>query len=799
MKYLLTAGGLVISGLLVASPVFAGVNTWTATGPPGGSVAAVRYLPGNGRVALAVTRYAIYRSTDDGANWTSVQRFAAASDQYRRCSVAVNPQNGNQVLVVADSLYRSTDRGLTWTTTPVAGLTGSALAPRCVKFTNNGVAAWLGATQSRVYRSGDSGATWTLLNEGFPTISGVPISQLEVDATNADVVYARSDSTMRRTLNDGALWNLMGFQGDLTEVVASRFTSGTLLRTQSFPGQPTERSIDSGDTWGVSSVDRIYGITYSLSTPGRAIGFDPAPGNIRITQNDGQSWSVLAPLPMQRSLDFAFDPAGDDRLLMAHNGGVFASGDGGLTWAQRNAGLAEANLPMLYATANSVYASASDFAGVYRRNLTTGVWQAAANTAAAVLGPSDGWNALAVSPQNSEHLFMARDNDFGQSMDGGATWTRVSTFPSLAQSLYWDPSSELVGYAITTSAGLMKTVDGGVNWTTLGNTSSSGIDLVIDPANANNLYLATYGGNGSSIWRSTDAGLNWSISPSVTTAVGSIVFKPGNPAVLYAAATDGIYTTSDRGVTWAPLTTLPAGFQPNKLAVDRNAPDIIYALDARGPGSATMRVIRSVDSGATWETLNFRDAYGNTDARALAVISGERSTLVVSRQDAGLYEMRIAPDLRLTATGSGSSASTPASVALTVTNAGSFSATSVRVTSELPTASGSYTATASAGTCAVTVRQLSCDLGTMRPAGTASVTLGFTPAAQGNWQAAVAAYEPDSNSANDTVDLVVGPAVVAPPAPPAPPSGGGGGGGRLDYLLLGLLGALTMRGVVRRH
>jgi hypothetical protein len=221
-------------------------------------------------------------------------------------------------------------------------------------------------------------------------------------------------------------------------------------------------------------------------------------------------------------------------------------------------------------------------------------------------------------------------------------------------------------------------------------------------------------------------------------------------------------------------------------------------LDARGPGSATVRVVRSVDAGATWESLAFRDAIGNTDARTLAVIPGARSTLVVSRTDSGLYEMQIAPDLRLTSTGSGSGASAAATVVLTVTNTGSFSATSVRLTSELPVASGAYTATATGGTCTVAVRQLSCDFGTMRPAGTAAVTLGFTPTTPGTWQATVAAYQPDSNAANDTVDLVVGP-VVVPPAPPAGGGGGGGGGGRLDYLLLALLAATTLRGALRRR
>ena len=161
------------------------------------------------------------------------------------------------------------------------------------------------------------------------------------------------------------------------------------------------------------------------------------------------------------------------------------------------------------------------------------------------------------------------------------------------------------------------------------------------------------------------------------------------------------------------------------------------------------------------------------------------------------FEMEVAPDLRVTATGSGTSAASPANVVLTVTNVDVFSATAVHLASELPQASTGYTVTATGGTCAVTVRQLACDFGTVRPAGTASVTLGFTPVEQGSWRATVAAYEPDSVSTNNTVDVVVGPVLL----PPSPPSGGGGagGGGRLDYLLLALLGTLTMRGALRRH
>src|SRR3954469_18460087 len=91
-----------LTAWLFCVSAFAGDNGWTPNGPPGTSAQAVRYLPGTGRVAISITPVAIFRTTDDGAHWATVQKFPAHMQHEMRGTVGVNPQNGNQVLVAAD-------------------------------------------------------------------------------------------------------------------------------------------------------------------------------------------------------------------------------------------------------------------------------------------------------------------------------------------------------------------------------------------------------------------------------------------------------------------------------------------------------------------------------------------------------------------------------------------------------------------------------------------------------------------------------------------------------------------------
>ena len=91
-----------------------------------------------------------------------------------------------------------------------------------------------------------------------------------------------------------------------------------------------------------------------------------------------------------------------------------------------------------------------------------------------------------------------------------------------------------------------------------------------------------------------------------------IVGIPGNPAILYVAtASGGLWKTSNAGTTWTPLFDHQSTISIGSIALDPQAPDVIWV----GTGEATARnsvsfgdgVYKSTDGGKTWRNLGLRD------------------------------------------------------------------------------------------------------------------------------------------------------------------------------------------------
>ena len=153
--------------------------------------------------------------------------------------------------------------------------------------------------------------------------------------------------------------------------------------------------------------------------------------------------------------------------------------------------------------------------------------------------------------------------------------------------------------------------------------------VAIDPSNENRIYVGTgdhHGLSGSAfylglargfgIMRSLDGGTTWqnfARNSFGSSPVAEIVIVPESPNIVLAAvgvgassATDGVWRSTDHGATWTRVLSLSgSGFSSMaKSAQFGNGERFYYAAACPGSSTASGRIYRSGNRGATWEVVS---------------------------------------------------------------------------------------------------------------------------------------------------------------------------------------------------
>src|SRR3954465_1621907 len=138
------------------------------------------------------------------------------------------------------------------------------------------------------------------------------------------------------------------------------------------------------------------------------------------------------------------------------------------------------------------------------------------------------------------------------------------------------------------------------------------------PSQPNVFYMAQVNGG---VWKSDDYGRIWTpmFDDQPTGSVGAIAIAASDPKIIYVGSGeglqrpdlsvgDGIYKSTDAGVTWKHL-GLRDGQQIPQIAVDpRNADHLLVAVAGHPYGPNEERgVFRSVDGGKTFEKVLYKD------------------------------------------------------------------------------------------------------------------------------------------------------------------------------------------------
>jgi len=143
--------------------------------------------------------------------------------------------------------------------------------------------------------------------------------------------------------------------------------------------------------------------------------------------------------------------------------------------------------------------------------------------------------------------------------------------------------------------GYFQSLDGGQTWTTVTTaTSCGGINGVLFDPSGSTIYLA----GSSGVCRSADGGTTWTAANvGYLSAVESLLLDPVDHSTLYAAAspgvpggTGGVYRSRDGGHTWEAFGEgLPPDVSASKLAADRRGDPSLY-VGTQGEGVASIVV-----------------------------------------------------------------------------------------------------------------------------------------------------------------------------------------------------------------
>ncbi len=254
------------------------------------------------------------------------------------------------------------------------------------------------------------------------------------------------------------------------------------------------------------------------------------------------------------------------KIFAGTNGfGVFQSNDNGATWSKYSNGLSNVFINGL--GINNDYLLAGTNGGIFRTGTSSDSWTKVSSGFLQTGSRSFVFKG--------HEIFAGSDYGVLHSIDDGKTWERIDSVQEDGYYQVWDvlafDSTVIAGY---NQIGIRISNNNGLNWN-----FSKGLQGTVNAlAIAGNNILA--GTSGVGVFLSSDSGKTW--SPTKLDSMQIQTFQVFGKFV-FAGAFNGIYRSTDDGITWDKIDGGLEGYFVNDLTI---AGDYIYA---------------GVDGGAVWK------------------------------------------------------------------------------------------------------------------------------------------------------------------------------------------------------
>jgi photosystem II stability/assembly factor-like uncharacterized protein len=482
----------------------------------------------------------VFRSTDSGVTWSP---FRDVDGQSVR-SLAVSRKDP-AVLVAGtlEGVYQSTNTGRSWLRISpykheeIRNVESVAIDPEDPKVIYAG-------TWHLPWKTTDGGETWFSIKEGL--IDDSDVFAITVDVASRDTLYLGACSGIYKTETGGRLWRKI--QGIPLTARRTRALRQDPLAPPTVYAGTTEglwMTRNGGASWRLMTspklivneilIDPINPNHLLLATDRAGILQTWDGGETFKSSNDGFSHRQIWQLRSEGALLAA---------AVRHDkeyGGVFFSEKGG-PWKQAGEGLHDQDVLALVRSAQGDWLAGTS-EGLFRLN--AGAWESAGELASSPKKPL----ATHVDDlqRDGDQLYAATPSGMLRSSDSGRTWTLVSP-PQHVERVAASGKTLLAA----THDGLLVSTDGGANWRVTTFPESRVVVHALVLA-GRTVYAAT----GRGLFRSPDLGDNWErhgrgipLGP-----VYDVLLDPANAQTIYVASALGnaVYLSRDGGQSYAPL------------------------------------------------------------------------------------------------------------------------------------------------------------------------------------------------------------------------------------------------------